>query len=204
VAALAADNVFYSEPFGLGIHLGVQALHHLVGGEHAEVSTLGGISAPGVVESDLMEKHQVPHESVGPGVCENVARRGDKKNFGPLAVESRLAPDPVYSLDFIYEKFDHVLKGVRLNPEVVSVIVAVGHGADDPVDIEADEVQEFTAHHRYLCRIDPVRAEKRAAAAFRALKKVHEPLFQDIFGKFACPDHFAHEFAGKREVLAVD
>ena len=85
-----------------------------------------------------MEKHQVAHESIGAGVCENVARRSDKEDLGPLAVESRLAPDPVYGLDFIDEKLDHVLEGVGLNPEVVSVIVAIGHGADDPVDVQAD------------------------------------------------------------------
>ena len=92
-----------------------------------------------------MEKHEIAHESVSAGIGENVARRSEEKDLGPLAVESRLDPYAVYSLDFIDEKFDHVLESVRLNPQMVSRLVAIGRRPDDPVDVAADKVQEFPA-----------------------------------------------------------
>ena len=53
MAALAAEDELDAEALGLGVHLGVELLHRLVVGEQAEVTALGGIGRPGVVQADM-------------------------------------------------------------------------------------------------------------------------------------------------------
>ena len=72
VTALAADNELDAEALGFCVDLLVEALHHLVGGEETEVTTLGVEGTDGEVESEFVEEHELPHEGVVPWGCENV------------------------------------------------------------------------------------------------------------------------------------
>ena len=61
VTAFTTEDPANAQTFCLGIHLAVEFLHHLVGGEETEVTTLRGIGGPGVVQTDGLEQKQVPH-----------------------------------------------------------------------------------------------------------------------------------------------
>ena len=204
VAAFAADDVFDAQALCFGVHFGVEALHGFMGGEHAEVPALGGVGAPGVIQPDGVEKHQVAHEGVGAGIGEDVSRGGNEEDLGALAVEGGFYPHVGDRFDLVHEEIDHVLEGVGLDAEVVSVIVAVGRRADDPVDVAADEVEQFPADHGDFGGIDAVRTKERAATAFGTLEEVHEPLFDDVLGQFPGAGDPAHELAGHGEVVTVD
>ena len=86
VAALAAQDPLHSQALGFGVHLGVEALAHLVGDEPAEVAPLRGVGAQRIVQADVFEQEQVAHHGVGAGVGEVVAGRHDKEDLGALAV----------------------------------------------------------------------------------------------------------------------
>ena len=61
------------------------------------------------------------------------------------------------------------------HPDMVSHPVALGHGGRDPVDVQAQEIEEFPAKDGDFRRIDAVRAEKGAAPALAALKEIVPP-----------------------------
>ena len=204
VAAFAAQDPFDAQPLGFGVHLGIQPLHGLVGGEKPEVPALRGVGAPGVVQPDFVEEHQVAHEGVGAGIGKNVARGGDEEHFRSLPVERRLDPHAVYGFNLVYEKVNHVLVGMRLDAQVIAGLVAVGDRRGDPVDVAAHQVQQFAADDGDFGSVDPIGAEERAAAAFGALKEVVEPLLEDVHGKLTASGDLAHEFAGQGEVVAVN
>jgi len=204
VAAFAAQDPFDAKALGFGVHLGIQPLHGFVGGEEAEVAAFRGVRAPGVIQPDFVEEHQITHEGVGAGVGKDVPRGGDEKYFRPFSVERRFHPNPIHRFDLIHEKLNHVLKGVRLNTEVIAIVKAVGRGAGDPVDVAANEVEQLPADDGDFRRIDPVRAKNRAAAAFGALEEVVKPLLEDIHGEFPAARELAKELAGRGEVVAID
>ena len=93
---------------------------------------------------------------------------------------------------------------MRLDSEVISLHVAVGDRGDDPVDVAADQVQEFAADHGNLGSIDSIRAINRATSALGALEKIVEPFFYHIFGQVAGSDKPTEHFACLREVTQID
>ena len=91
---------------------------------------------------------------------------------------------PVIVLQFVGGKLQTVFEGVRLDAQMVADAETVGRRLNDPVDVAADQVQQFAADHRDLGGIDAIGAVDRAAAALRALIEVVEPLLDDLFGQF--------------------
>jgi hypothetical protein len=112
--------------------------------------------------------------------------------------------DPGDLLDVLHEEIEHVLEGMGLDAQVVAGLVAVGHRCGDPVDVQAQQVEQFAAHDGDLGRVDAVGAEHRAAAALGALEEVVPPLLEHIQGHRAGPGQLAQDLAGLGEIVAVD
>ena len=106
---------------------------------------------------------------IEPGLGENVSRRSDEQNLGPLSIESRLDLDAGQVLEIFGQKIDVVLEGVGLQPHVVAGAVGVGGRLQNPVDAYPDQVQQFAQHHGHLGGVDAVGTEDRTAAALGAL-----------------------------------
>jgi hypothetical protein len=70
------------------------------------------------------------------------------------------------------------------NAQMISGPIAIRCRLDDPVNVAADQIEEFPGHHRDFTCIDAIRAEDRAAAALRALEEVIEPFLQDVLSEF--------------------
>ena len=96
------------------------------------------------------------------------------------------------------------MKAWGLNAQMVARLVAVGHRRGDPVDVEADQVEQLAAHDGDLRRIDAVGAENRASPAFRALKEVVPPLFQNIQGHGPGTAKPSQELSEGGKIVAVD
>ena len=92
---------------------------------------------------------------------------------------------PVRSLYLVRGELDVVPEGVGLYAQVVPGPEAVGRGLDDPVDVDADQVQELAAHHGDLGRVDAVGAVDGAAAALGALVEIVEPFLENVLGQVA-------------------
>ena len=105
--------------------------------------------------------------------------------------------------DIFAEEFNDFLEGVGLDAEVVARAVTVGHRFHDPVDAEAELMQQFADDSRDFGGIDAVGAEQGAAAAFGALVEVGEPFFDDVGGQLAGARNLAEETPGGGEVAAV-
>ena len=118
-----------------------------------------------------------------------------KQDLGALAIDGRLHADAGELLEFVHREIDAVLEAVRLHAQVVAGAEAVGGGLQHPVDVAADQVQQFAADHGDLRRVDAVGAEDRAAAAFRALVEVVEPLLEDVLGEVAGAGELAEQAA---------
>src|SRR3990172_6528007 len=204
VAALAAQDPLHSQALRLGVDLGVEPLHHVGRGEHAEVAALRGVRAPGEVEPDLVEEGHVAHARVDARLGQEVARGRDEEDLGALLVDGHLDLHPRHLLDVFGEELEGILEAVRLDPQVVPGPVAVGHRLDDPVDVDAEQVQELARHHRDLGGVDAVGAEHGAAPALGALVEVEEPLLDDVESERPRPHHPAEELPGGGEVVAVD
>jgi hypothetical protein len=93
---------------------------------------------------------------------------------------------------------------VGLDAQVVAGAVAVGHRCGDPVNVQAQKVQQLAPHDGDLGRVDAVGAEHRAAPALGALEQVVPPLLEHIQGHGAGAAHAAQDLAGLGEVVAVD
>ena len=150
-----------------------------------------------------MEQHQVPHEGVDAGFREHVAGRRDEEDLVPLLVERRIDMDTGDGFDIFAKEFNDFLEGVGLDAEVVARAVTVGHRFHDPVDAEAELMQQFADDSRDFGGIDAVGAEQGAAAAFGALVEVGEPFFDDVGGQLAGARNLAEETPGGGEVAAV-
>ena len=88
VPALAAENPFHPKALGFVVDLGVQPLHHLVRAEQAEVAAFTGISAEGVVQSDLVKQRQIAKQGVIVRRAEVVGRGRDEQNLRAFAFRS--------------------------------------------------------------------------------------------------------------------
>ena len=185
VAALAAQNPLHAQALGLGVDLGVEPLHHLVGGEQAEVAAFGGIGAEGVVQADLVKQREVAEQRVVMRRAEVIGRGHDEQDFRALAVDGSFDADAGDLFQFVDGELQAVLEAVRLDAEVVADAEAVGGRLQHPVDVAADQVQQLAADHGDLGGVDAVGAEDRAAAALGALVEVVEPLLDDVFGQVA-------------------
>ena len=101
-----------------------------------------------------------------------VIRRGhDEQDLRALAVDGGIHAYAGELLQFVHGEIDAVLEAVGLNAQVVAGAEAVGGRLQHPVDVAADQVQQFAADHGDLGGIDAVGAEDRAAAALGALVK---------------------------------
>jgi hypothetical protein len=204
MAALAPKDPFDPEALCLRVDLGVEALDHLMGGEQAEVSPLGGVGAEGVVQADLVKEHHVAHAGIRPRVGEVIARRRDEKDIGAFFVEGELHANAGPVLDIVRHEFEHVLDAAGLDAEVVSRSETVRYRFHDPVDVAADEIQELPSHHRDLRLVDPVRAKDGAPPALRALVEVVEPLLEDVDRQVAGAREFAEALSRSGEIAPVD
>ena len=204
VAAFPAKDPFDAEAFGFIVHLGVETLHHFVGRERTEVATFRRISAPGIIQTDFMEQHQITHQSVGAGIGEDVARWGDEKDLRTLAVEGRFDANAVDRFDFVHEELNHVFEGMRLNAEMVSSAIAIGHRPGDPVNVTADEIEQFARDHGDFGGVNPVGAKQRTAPAFGTLEEVKKPFFEHIHGQLAGPGDFAEDLSSQGEIVAIN
>jgi cobalamin biosynthesis protein CbiG len=113
-------------------------------------------------------------------VGEDVPRRGDEKDVGPLFHVLGLDPHTGNLLNVVDEKVEHVLEGVGLDAQMVAGFVAVGDRCGDPVDVQTQQVQQLPPHDGDLGGVDAIGAVDRAASALGALKEIVPPLFQDI------------------------
>jgi hypothetical protein len=93
---------------------------------------------------EVVEQHHVAHAGVGARIGEHITRRGDEQDVGPLA-EVGLNLNAGDFLDVVHEEIEHVLKGVGLDAQVVAGAVAVGDRRGDPVDVQAQQVEQFPA-----------------------------------------------------------
>jgi hypothetical protein len=71
---------------------------------------------------------------------------------------------------------------MRRNAQMISCSVAIGGRFNNPIDVAANQVEQFPGHHRDFTCINTIGTENGAAAAFGALVKVIEPFFQHFFG----------------------
>ena len=204
VTALAAEDPFDAETFGFFVHLGVEALHHLVRGEEPEVAAFRSVGADGVVEADLAKEHQVTEQGVVVRRAEVVGRRHNEQHFGAFAIDGNFEVESGDFRSLFRRKIDTVFEPVRLDAEMIADAEAVGRGLKHPVDVAADEVQQLAAHHGDFGGVDSIRAEDGAAAALGALVEVVEPLLDHILGEFAAAGKLAENAPGQREVAAVD
>ena len=67
MAALTSQNPFDAQTFRFRVDLCVEPFDHLMGIEQSEVAALGSVGAPGVVQPEFMEEHQVAHQVKVPG-----------------------------------------------------------------------------------------------------------------------------------------
>src|SRR3989304_4441200 len=95
-------------------------------------------------------------------------------------------------------------EAVRLDARGMAGPETVGDGFDDPVDVQAEEVEELAGHHRDLGGVDAVRTEDRAAPALGALEEVVEPLLDDGDGELAPAGEPPQDLPRGREVVPVD
>ncbi len=93
---------------------------------------------------------------------------------------------------------------MRLQPHMVTGSVGIGDRLQNPVDTDADQMQQFADHHGNLGGIDAVRAENGTAAAFGALVGVHEPLFEHADGHLSGAGHFTQNLARQGEIVTVN
>ena len=145
VAALSAQNPLHAEAAGLRVDLGVQPLGHLVGGEEAEVAAFGGIGAVSEVQADLVKERHIAEQRVVMRRGKIVGRRHHEKHFSSLAVDGKIDPDAGDILEFVGGKLQAVFEGVRLDAEMVADAETVGRRLDHPIDVAADQVQQFAA-----------------------------------------------------------
>ena len=124
-----------------------------------------------------MEQYHVAHTCKGSGIGKNIARRGNEKDIRPLPVKTGLHLYAGNLFNVVGKEIEHILKRMGLNPEMISGSRAIGNRRCNPVDIQAEEVQQFTAHDGNFRRIDAVGAKNRAAPAFRTLKQIIPPFF---------------------------
>src|SRR5512137_2028894 len=87
---------------------------------------------------------------------------------------------------------------------MVSCPVTVGSRLQDPVDVEAQQVEQFPSHHGNLTRVDPVGTEHGTPSTFRTLEEIVEPLFHHLFRKFPRSGKGPKYFPRGGEVFAVD
>ena len=191
MAALAAQKPFDVQALGLGVHLGVELLGHVEGGEGTEVAALRGVGGQGVVQVQLVEEQEITHEGIDAGIREHVARGGDEEDFGVLFVKGRLGADAGDGFAVVGQHFHDFHKGMGLDAQVVAGEAAVFDRVHDPVDAQAHLMQQFAHDHGDFRRVDAVGAVQRAAAAFRTLVGVVEELL----------DH-AHVPAARAHLLA--
>src|SRR4030042_1079953 len=151
-----------------------------------------------------MKQHQVTHAGKGSRIGKDISRWSDEKNLGPFPVKGRLRPDTGDPLDLIQEKIHHVLEGMRFDPEMVPLAKTVGHRTGDPIDIQAQQVQELPGNNGYFCGVDAVGAKYGTAPALGALEKVTPPLFHYLFGKVPGPDHLSENLAGRGKFPSID
>ena len=112
--------------------------------------------------------------------------------------------DPGAVRHVVGQEFEHVLDAAGLDAQVVSRPEAVRCRLGDPVDVAADEVEEFPAHHGDLRLIDPVGAEDGTPAALGALVEVVEPLLEDVDRQVPGADEPAEALARCGEIAPVD
>ena len=97
-------------------------------GKIAEVATLRSIGGPGIVQTQLMEKHQITHTGEDTRFRVIVSGRGDKEDLGPFAVEGWLDPDSGDILDVVAEEIDRFLHGLGLHADMIPHVMTLGNG----------------------------------------------------------------------------
>ena len=118
MTTLTPKYPLYSQPLRLCVHLGVEPFRHLMGGKIAEITTLGGISAPGDIKAQVlkvMKKHHISHACIRSWVCKDITRGCNEKDFSPFPVKVLLHPDACYVFYFVGKKIEHVFIGMWLN-----------------------------------------------------------------------------------------
>ena len=203
MAAFATQDPLGAQTFGFGVHLGVELLGHVEGGEGTEVAAFRGIGGEGVVQIQFVEQHQVAHEGVDAGVREHVAGRRDEQDLVALFVEGGLGTDAGDGFAVIGQHFHDFHEGVGLDAQVVAREGAVFHRVHDPVDAQAHFVQQFTHDGRDLGGVDAVGAEQGAAAAFGALVGVVEEFLHHFLVPAAGAGALAEDLAQLGVVAAV-
>ena len=78
VAAFSAQDPLYPQALGLGIHLGVELLHYLIGRKQTKVSSLRRVRTPGIVQPERVKQDEIAHGSVGAGIAKDISRGSDK------------------------------------------------------------------------------------------------------------------------------
>merc|ERR1711879_927964 len=204
MTALTAENPFCSEAFSFGIHLGIKFLHHVRRCEQTEVTAFRCIGGQGVVETDVIEQHQVTHEGIDAGISKNVTGRSDEDYFMTLFVDGNVDAFTCDFFDIVNHEVNDVFESVRLDTKVVTCTVTVRNRLKDPVDVHTAKVQQFTCHHGYFRCIDAVRAEQGTPATLSALVEVDKPFFGDIFGHDSGTGEGAQNLSGHGKVLAVN
>ena len=82
--------------------------------------------------------------------------------------------------------------------------ITIGYRGGNPVDIQAQQIEQFTAHDGDFSGIDAIGAEYRTAATLGALKQVVPPFFKDIQGHGSGTGKTSQDLADLGEVVAVD
>ena len=176
VSAFPAKYPFDPKTLGLGIHLGIKALHHFMRGKGAKIAAFGSVGAPGDIKAinffQIMEKKQISHTGICARICEYVSGRCNKENVSAFFVKIWFHPNPGNFLKVIHEEIEHVLKCMGLNPQVVTGAITIGDWRCNPVDVKANQVEELPGHHRDFRRVDAVGAKNRTPPAFRTLKEI--------------------------------
>ena len=121
-----------------------------------------------------MKKHDIAHAGIGSRVSKDIAGRGDEQDLGSLPVKTGLGQDACYLLDLLTEKLQHGVVGVGLNSQVVAGAITVGHRASDPVDVAAQQVEQFSPDYGYFSGVNAIGAEEGTAAALGTLEEIVE------------------------------
>jgi hypothetical protein len=150
-----------------------------------------------------MEEQQIAQKGVIVWGGEIIGGRDHEQDVGALFVDGGIDADSSNFLEVVDGEIEAVLEAVGLNSEMIAGTEAIGDGFYDPVDIAADEVEEFAADHGDFGGIDTVGAEDGATAAFGALVEVIKPLFEDGFVEIAGAGDLS-EFSGDGKIPAVD
>ena len=151
-----------------------------------------------------MEKDDISHGRKRPRVCKDVPRRGDKQDLSPLPVQAGLHPYSRNLFNLVHKKVDHILVGMRLNPQVIPCPVTVGDRGANPVCVQTKKVEEFSPYDGDFGGVNAIGTKKGTAAALGALKEVGPPLSEHIIGEFSCPRKHAQDLACRGEFLSID